>query len=84
MIAVVQPDGSIVIGQIKLERPMNSNQSYFVMLLLPNGNSVPLMNNEDMAFFESKEDAVEAARRNPLGRELGFEIFELGDGVYSE
>lgn len=55
---------------------------YFVMLTTQSGRSIPMMRNEEVAFYETIEDAKLDAQNNPLGASFGFEVFELGGGVY--
>lgn len=59
--------------------------NYFVMLITPNGNSVPLMTPlGEMAFYETVSEAKAGALNTPLGQDCGYEVFELGGGVYSD
>lgn len=58
---------------------------FFVMLSHPNPNVHALAlseNDGDIAFFETKDLAREAAENNSLGEHFGYEIFELGMGEY--
>ena len=56
---------------------------YFVMLDLPNGDITPLTDEDGViAMFEFQLDAMKAGFNNRLGEELGFEIFESGNGLY--
>lgn len=58
---------------------------YFVLLDHPNGGIMPLVDKHDnMAMFESETEAMAAAGNSSLGSEFGFEIFELGGGVYHQ
>lgn len=54
---------------------------FFVMLYHPNTGYTPMTGeDDDIARFESKETAREAAEHCTLGAAYGFEIFEIGDG----
>ena len=53
---------------------------FFVMLNTQGGGYTPLMNDDEIAKFDSAEAARVWARRNPLGAHFGFEIFERGTG----
>ena len=56
---------------------------YFVLLNHPKHQPVPMVDDSgDLVFFETDFEAKEAAFDNPLGFEFGFEIFELGGGLY--
>lgn len=60
-------------------------RNYFVMLEHPRGWPVPMIDSEsaydDLAWFETEDDARRCARQNPLGEAYGFEVFERGGGV---
>ena len=57
---------------------------YFAILNSPDGGVMPFMENEyELAMFKTELDAKEAVFKNRLGGTFGFEIFELGGGVYS-
>lgn len=58
------------------------SKDFFVMLFTQKGGITPLMeNDDDIAVFETEEEAREAANRNSLGVWFGFEIFERGTGI---
>ena len=53
-----------------------SDKDYFVMLIHPNCGYTPLMENEDdIAKFQTNEDAVSAAINTSLGEVYGYEVF---------
>lgn len=57
--------------------------AYFVMLNHPNPSvpAVPMVHEDDeVAFFMTKEEAEEAAKNSFLGEGYGFEVFCLGRG----
>ena len=60
---------------------------FFVMLTTQNGGYTPLMmctnitiNEDELAKFETEDDARKAASRSVLGEMFGFEVFEIGCG----
>jgi hypothetical protein len=54
---------------------------YFVILNHPNGHYMPMVDiNENLVMFDSEMAAIVAGNKNMLG--FGFEVFELGGGVY--
>ena len=54
---------------------------FFVILYLPNGRYTYLVNEyDDLAIYETRNDARIAANSTILGSELGYEIFEIGTG----
>lgn len=56
---------------------------YFVMLNHQNGKIMPLISadsDDDIAMFETLEEANEACNRNLLGAAFGFEVFCRGCG----
>lgn len=54
---------------------------YFVLLHKGSWPPLPLVDeNENIAWFETEEEASNVASENPLGEAFGFEIFELGRG----
>ena len=53
---------------------------FFVMLNTQRGGYTPLMNDDEIATFDSVDAAVSCAQQNPLGAYFGFEVFERGDG----
>jgi len=56
------------------------DKPYFVILQCQNGGVAPLMDDDEIALFDTERDAFLCARENPLGAQFGFEIFELGTG----
>ena len=38
--------------------------------------------NDNLAMFDSEISAIEAGQNNTLGNAFGFEVFELGGGVF--
>ena len=57
-------------------------EDYFVMLHTQTGGIAPLVEDdgEEICTFESPQEAVEAAEKNILGANFGFEVFCRGDG----
>jgi hypothetical protein len=56
---------------------------YFVMLNHQNGQIMPLISagsDDEIAMFETAEEANEAGNRNLLGAAFGFEVFCRGYG----
>ena len=55
---------------------------FFVMLHLRNGDVTVMLDakGEEVAFYETKEDADYAAFENPLGKAFGWEVFCMGNG----
>jgi len=54
---------------------------YFVMLHCQNGGITPMMQDEDeIATYDSLEEACFAAEDNLLGFTFGFEVFKRGMG----
>jgi len=59
------------------------NKPYFVILNCSNGGITPLVTgdlHEELATFDSEDEAAEAARNNTLGNFFGFEVFCAGCG----
>ena len=57
-------------------------KDFFVMLNHPNGGIVPMTDKEgDLATYDTKKDASDAANTTILGESCGFEVFERGCGV---
>jgi len=51
------------------------------MVHTPDGGYLPLMqNDEDIAKFDTENEAREGAKSSTLGEEFGYEIFEIGSG----
>jgi hypothetical protein len=51
-------------------------KDFFVMLNHPNGGIVPMVDDdEDLATFDTVEEAESAARNSSLGDACGFEVF---------
>lgn len=49
---------------------------YFVMLSLNNGNPTPLVDGDgNPALFETEDDAMDAAVKNPIGDAYPFEVY---------
>ena len=55
-------------------------KDYFVMLNTQGGGSTPLMNDEEIATFETPVEAKDAGKENLLGAHFGFEVFWRGEG----
>ena len=56
---------------------------YFVILNHPNENIyMPLEDDDGMAMFESEALAIVAGNKSMIGSEFGFEVFEIGGGVW--
>ena len=57
-------------------------KDFFVILNLPNGDYTYMTLDDDcnLAKYESKEEAEQAAKTSVLGYEFGYEIFERGLG----
>ena len=53
---------------------------FFVMLNTQSGGYTPLMADDDIAKFASKDAAIACAQDNMLGAHFGFEVFERGEG----
>ena len=60
---------------------------FFVMLTTHDGGYTPLRlstsirnGTSELAKFETKEQAKEAALNSGLGSEFGYEVFQRGDG----
>lgn len=51
---------------------------WFVVLSGGNGPPLPMTNDDEynsLALFASEEEAIEAARTNPLGKAYGFQVY---------
>ena len=60
---------------------MNNSGEYFVMLNLQRGGFTPMTNDdEELARFETQEEAEVGAKNNVLGGAFGFEVFCRGCG----
>lgn len=64
-----------------------NNGDFFVMLTTQKGDYTPLMrctdietNAEELAKFNSKDAAKDAAENSVLGANFGYEVFEIGCG----
>ena len=55
-------------------------KDYFVMLNTQGGGITPLMNDEEIATFETPNAAEAAGKENLLGAHFGFEVFGRGEG----
>ena len=56
---------------------------YFVILNHPNGHYMPMVDDdENLAMFDSEISAIVAGNDHMLGSSFGFEVFELGGGVF--
>lgn len=56
---------------------------YFVILNHYNGMYLPMVDDNDaLEMFETEALAITAGNNNPLGFACGFEVFELGGGVF--
>ena len=56
---------------------------YFVMLNCCSGGIVPLVvgdEHEELATFDTEDEAVAAGKDNTLGHHFGFEVFCTGCG----
>jgi hypothetical protein len=60
------------------------NQQFFIMLNSQSGcNIMPLVTEDnEVAVFPSEEAAREVADNHPYCQAFGFEIFEVGTGIY--
>jgi len=58
------------------------SKDFFVMLQTQDGGYTPMMDDEDIAKYETEEEARKDARNNPLGEHFGAEIFERGYGTF--
>lgn len=58
-------------------------KEFFVMLNTQNGGITPLVSGEreDLATFDTVEEAEEAAKSSSFGDAFGFEVFQTGYGV---
>jgi hypothetical protein len=56
-------------------------KDFFVMLNTQNGGYTPLMEGDEIAKFETAEQAHDCAIQNLFGGHFGFEVFERGCGV---
>ena len=55
-------------------------KDYFVMLNTQNGGIAPMMEDDEIATYETPSEAKEAGNGNLLGAHFGFEVFGRGDG----
>lgn len=55
-------------------------KDYFVMLNTQGGGITPLMEDDEIATFETPSDAKTAGKDNMLGAHFGFEVFGRGEG----
>ncbi len=57
---------------------------YFVILNHQRiGIYLPMVDdNGQLAMFTTDKEAIEAGNNNPLGRACGFEVFEIGGGLF--
>ena len=58
--------------------------NFFVMLCTQGGGYTPLMAEDEMAQFETAEEAKECASGNLLGSHFRFEVYERGAGLVFE
>lgn len=61
------------------------DKPFFVMLSHPSQAPVIMVHHDEacsdnVAYYESEEEAREAAIKSFLGEDCGFEVFELGPG----
>jgi hypothetical protein len=50
---------------------------FFVMLSLNNGDPTPMINEEGYPYlFDTKDEADEGAKTNPLGAAFRYEVYE--------
>ena len=60
---------------------MNNSGDYFVMLNLQRGGITPMVDGDDeLALFETQEEAEASAKNNVLGDAFGYEVFCRGNG----
>lgn len=56
---------------------MSDKPKWFVMLCGNDGTPIPMMrDDDDVALFDSEEEAMRNASWNPLGEAFGYEVFE--------
>jgi hypothetical protein len=55
---------------------------FFVMLHIGENNYTPLMHSDQIAKFDTVDDAMTAGEDNILGEVFGFEVFEMGTGDF--
>ena len=54
---------------------------FFVILHHPSGGILPMIDEYDeLALYETFDEAADAAENNILGQNIGYEIFEAGWG----
>lgn len=59
----------------------NESGSYFVMLRHPECGHLPMIDNDDnVAWFDTEQEAVAAGSDSFLGEGFGFEVFCIGHG----
>ena len=60
------------------------DKPYFVMLNNQQGTRlVPLVDGEELAMFPTADKAIEAAEKNLMAINFGYEVFKFGEGVHS-
>ena len=71
-------------GRGSKEEEEMMEKPYFVILNHQNSDLfIPMTDeNDNLAMFDSEISAVIAGQDNPLGKAFGFEVFEMGDGVF--
>lgn len=59
------------------------SKDFFVMLYKQNGDgAMPIVDeNEDVMFYESEDEAIEAMTGHMSAEAFGYEIFKLGTGI---
>ena len=61
------------------------SKDFFVMLTTPDGGYTPMTIGDDneMAKYDTEEEAKRAAISSLLGNHFGYEVFEIGLGTCS-
>lgn len=54
------------------------SSKWFVMLVdgMERKRPIPMVNDDDIALFESEDEAIRLAKANPLGAAFGYEVYE--------
>lgn len=68
----------------RLRGVMMDSGDFFVILCTQGGGYTPLMGDENIAQFETADEAKACARDNMLGYSFGFEVYERGRGIVFE
>lgn len=61
---------------------MSKRKNFFVILYMQKNNYTHMSEGEDndIAWFETEAEAVDAAKGHPLGHAFGYDVFEIGNG----